>query len=52
MLPHFFLGVTPIDQSLSYVASSRHTREGAETAAQDASLKLEAITIEVNAKCH
>ena len=51
MLTRIFLGMTPIYQPLVYFASSQQTSEGTETAAQDASLVLESITIEVNAKC-
>ena len=49
---HVFLGVTLIDYSLAYVASICHTIKGTKIAAQNASVTIEAITIEVNAKCH
>ena len=49
MLIHVFLGVTPIDYSLAYVASIWHTSEGTKNKAQDAIVTQEAITIEANA---
>ena len=49
MQKNIFLGVTPIDYSLAYVASIWHTSKGTKTAAQDARVTLEAI--EVNSKC-
>ena len=52
MLTHVLIGVKPIDNSLAYVSLSQHNIEGAKTAAQGASVTLEAITFEVNAKCH
>ena len=52
MLAHFLLAVTPIDYSLAYVASSRHTGKGGKTTAQDTSVTKEAITNEVNSKCY
>ena len=51
MLTSVFLGVTPIDCSLAYVASTRNTRDSKKTVAQYSSVTLEAINIEVNAKC-
>ena len=50
MLTHVLLGMTPIGCYLAYIASSRHTSKGAKTAAQDAIVMLEAITVEVNSK--
>ena len=50
MLIHVLLGVMPTDYSLSYVALNQNTSKGMKNAAQDASVALEAITIEVNAK--
>ena len=52
MLTHVLLGVTPIDYSLAEVDSRQHTIKGTKTAVQDASVVLEAINIEVNAKCY
>ena len=51
MMTHIFLFVTPTDYSLDYVASIQNTIEGTKTAAQYASVTLEAITIELNAEC-
>ena len=51
MTTHVFLGLKPIDQPLFYVTSSRNASKGTETMAQDASVILEAINIEVNSKC-
>ena len=51
ILTHVLLGMTPIDYYLAYVSSIRNTIEGDGTAAQGARVTLEAITIEVNAKC-
>ena len=51
ILTYVLLDVTTIVYYLAYVAPSRHTSEGTENAAQYASVAIEEITIEVNAKC-
>ena len=51
MLIYVLLGMTHIAYYLAYVASFRHTSERTKNTAQDASVTLEAITIEVNSKC-
>ena len=51
ILTNVLIEVTPIIYSLVYVASSRNTSKGSKTAAQDAIVMLEEITIEVNSKC-
>ena len=51
MMTHVLLDMTPNDYYLAYVASSRHTSKATKTAAQDASVTLKVITIEIKEKC-